>query len=123
MANTAGVEQGVEIAVALDQEVLGATADPEEAEIVVDGGRLGVGDHHAVGGGRGGAEGPDPVESVVVLQGDGQSVVTAHGESGKGARIGFGDDAVGGFHEGDDVLDEFIAETLGIEGGVLVESG
>ncbi len=122
MLDGLGVEQGMELAVGLDEEVLGAAGDPEEAEVGVDG--LGV--FEALGDGawgRGrGAEGADPVELVVVVEGDGEGVVTAHGEARERAGCRLLDDAILGFDEGDDVVDEIVTEGGGVLGGVLLEA-
>ncbi len=121
VADGLGLQEAMERAVLLDQEVLGAARDPKEAEVLVDGlGCIEAGRDGCLLGRRG-AEGPDPMEAIVVVERDGEGMVAAHGKPGEGARLGLAGDAVVGFDEGNDVLDQLVAEGLGVLGRVFLE--
>src|SRR5262245_51163940 len=95
MADTLLLEQRAELSVAFEEEVLLAAGNPKQLQVAVHGIALVQGGRDRIRRRRRGTERSDPTELVVMIQRHGESVMAAHRQSGKGARLRAGGNAVG----------------------------
>lgn len=92
-----------------DEAVVFAAGEEEEVELF--GGGFGVWEEFGGLAGVGGwGEGADPGEGFEVSESEVEGLSAAHGEAGEGAVFAVGEDGVGFFDEGDDVLEKVLFE-------------
>src|SRR5262249_42474068 len=111
-ADAFGREPLLQLAVRVDEAILGAAGDPEQAQLLVRAGtELGKNGIELLAQAAG-TEGADPGEAVQGVQADEERFGAAHREAGDGTGAAVRGHAIGLLHFGEDFGEEGVAETV-----------